>query len=232
MHDRIAQLGKARQRLRLSIEAARRLWYVRTHPEALKPLLEFLRGTGMTEPNVAAVRSALMALREAEHDRQYLFRIDRYLATGMGAVDLVFASIVLVLGAVGRPLFLATTFLVVSLVFVAMALFVNFVKRDLGITGYGKVHGTVIFVGQASGVAAVTATFWHSSAFAGVFFLVLAVVAYLACGIYWFGARWAVGYSRLQAALDTPTGADASPSTDESGQPQHSEVPAEANGRG
>jgi hypothetical protein len=214
MQDLKEESVKARITLKFLWEYLRFVRRYPKHPEALEPYLNSLRTRGAPEANVATLRPLLILGRETVNDRAAQFRMDRYLAAGMGAVDLVLLPVVLPIGVPDHPLFLATVFLAVSLVFVAVSFFVSFIKRDVGLTGYGKVHGTVIFLAQASGVAALTGTFWHSSPFVGILFLALVVPAYLLCVSYAVLAKMAVGLIRLQSAVNEPA-ADASTTTRE-----------------
>jgi hypothetical protein len=191
----------------------------RSHPEALEPFLDTLRARGATEVNLTAVRAMLIAWRETYHDRAAYFPIDRYLAAGMGAVDLVMLPVVVPMGVPDRPLFLAHVSLAISLVLVAVSLFVMFVKHELGITKYGRVHGTMVELALASGAAALTATFWHSSSFVGTLFLILTVLAYVACVLYFVAAKLFVDYAKLLAVLNEPA-AEASASS-EPDEPHH-----------
>jgi hypothetical protein len=230
MQHRKEHLLKARRDLTLFIETMRFLWRFRAHPEALEPFLDSLRARGAPEVNVVALRSVFIAWRETYHGRESMYRIDRYLAAGMGAIDVVLLPVLLVLGVPDRPLFIALLSLAISLVLTGVALFITFVKRDVGIASYGKVHGTVISLGLLSGTAALTATFWHLSSLVGTLFLVLAVGAYLACAVYLVAVKMAVGYINLQAAFNEPA-ADASTSN-ESGEPHRSQAPVEERGEG
>jgi hypothetical protein len=93
------------------------------------------------EPNINNVRNAMILWRETYLDTASAYRIDSYLLTGMGAVDLILLTILVPLGVSDDRLFWAFIALIVSLVLAGAALFINFVKRDLGITAYGKIHG-------------------------------------------------------------------------------------------
>jgi hypothetical protein len=133
---------------------------------------------------VVWVRTVLVAWRESPHERETAFRIDRYMAAGMGAIDLVLLPVVVPMGVPDRPLFLAEVFLVTSRVLMAISLFFSFVKQQFGLTSYGSIHSTVISLALTSGVGALTATFWRRSRSVGIYFLVLSVVAILVCTVY------------------------------------------------
>lgn len=159
----------------------------RSHPEALDPFLaEFkIKHPDVPETNVSNVRGLMTAMRQTSLDYAASYRVDIYLTAGMGAVDLVLLPIVLPMGVHDWPLFIAAMSLAISLVLVATALFVSFVKRDLRIDSYGKVHGNIIFFSLVFGTTALTATFWHAASIIGIVFLVLILLAYFGCLMYW-----------------------------------------------
>jgi hypothetical protein len=229
MQNRTQQPPKVRRDSSQFFQTMGFLWRFRSHPETLEPFLDSLRAGRMSETNVATVRALFIAWRQAYRDTETVSRIDRYLAAGMGAVDLVLLPVVLPMGVSDRPLFLAVLSLAISLVLVAVSLFVNFVKQQVGITGYGKVHGTMASLALYSGGAALTATLWHLSRFIGILFLVLAVTAYLACSLYFVAAKMAVGYFTLQSAFNAPA-ADANTSS-KSGEPHRPHTTDEEHAR-
>ena len=77
------------------------------------------------------------------------------------------------------------------------SLLVSFIKDGLGISSYGKVHGTLIFLSLITGVIAMIAAFWHVSPAVGIVFLCLVVPLYLACASYFALARIAVGFFKI-----------------------------------
>jgi hypothetical protein len=221
------------------IETWRRLWRAYNHPETMGALEDYLRANGKTEADVVAVRSVPIAWREAENDRAAMYRIDRSWLLAILGLDALLLPVVLVLGVPDPPLFLATIFLVIALVFMACAWSVIFIKEGFHIATYDKVHSTIVAIAEASGLAALTAVFWHTSTGVGILVLVLSVLAFLLFLSYSVLAKVAVGFFRLQAAVNapavaganTPTGANASAPT-ESGAPQRPEPPAQEDGRG
>jgi hypothetical protein len=172
--------------------------------EALEPFLASLRARGVPETNLANVRMLLISLRETKNDRTAIYRVDFYTLAGIGALDLVLLTVVLPMGASGLALFLATLFLAISLVFVAMSLCISFAKQEMGLTSYGKVHSNILAVAEASGLAALTAAFWHSSTPVGILVLVLSVVAFLLFTFYYLLLKITAGFFRLQAAVTAP----------------------------
>lgn len=177
-----------------------------SHPEDLDSFIaSVMARTGASESDLSVVRAALLGWREAAHDTAAMYPVDRYLAAGMAAVDLVLFAIIVPLGVRDSPLFVALLTLAISLVLTATGLVVGHIKRNLGITGYGKIHGNVIFCSLAFGVAAFTATLWHESSFIALVFLGLTILAYVGCVFYIALAKVALETQRqLQAAPSAP----------------------------
>jgi hypothetical protein len=207
-----------RQDLKRTIQILRFFWRYRSHPEALEPFLASLKALGVPETNVSDARKIAIAWRKAYLDQEATYRVNRYLTAGIGVADLVLLPVILPMGVPDRPLFIAVLSLAISLVLVSSSLFVSFVKREVGITSYGKMHSTLIFLSLLSGVSALTATFWHISSLVGALFLVLAVLAYIMCVGYVALVRegWGV-LQMLQAASNTST-----PNTGAPSEPQES----------
>jgi len=191
--------------LPLILKSLRFLLHYRSHPEALEPFIASLKETGAPEKNLSNVKVMLVAWRKIYLDRnKATYRIDRYLVGGIGATDLVLLSVVLPMGTPDPLLFIALLSLAVSLSLVSCSLLVSFVKDDLGITSYGKVHGNLIFLSLITGVAAMAAVFWHVSPPVGIVFLCLVVPLYLACASYFALARIVMGFLEMLKAASNP----------------------------
>lgn len=185
----------------------------RKRPEALEPFLDELKTQGVPEMNLANVRKVLLGWRGAYLESTAAgYRADRYLTAGMGAVDLVLLAVILQIGAPDHSLFIATVMLSISLVFVGVSLFISFARQEARLSTESSWHSNLMAVAHASGVAALTAAFWHIAASIGVLFLVLAVIAYVGCLVYLAWVTMIPGARRaLQAA-----GEISSPSTNAS----------------
>ena len=164
--------------------------------------------TGASESDLSAVRAVLLAWRDAARDSSALYPVDRYLAAGMAAVDLVLLTVVVPMGVRDGRLFVALLALAISLVLTATGLVVGHIKQNLGITGYGRVHGTVIFWSLAFGVVAFTTTLWYVSGPIALIFLVLTVVAYAGCVFYIALAKVALGARQQLEAASSTLGSD------------------------
>jgi hypothetical protein len=181
------------------------LWrYLRKEPEVLEPFLASLAEEGVPESNLSNARAMCIALRKVYHDEETAYRLDRYLVTGIAAVDLLLIPVIIPMGVPDQALFIALLSLAISLVLVSCSLFVVFVKADLKINSYGKVHSWLIFLSLLSGVTALTATIWHSSSLIGAVFLILAVLGYLACLSYVTLVRTAVAFLQLLEVIQAP----------------------------
>ena len=202
-----------RQDLKRTAQILRFFWRYRAHPEALEPFLASLRALGVPETNVANGRKIATDWREAYLDQEATYRVNCYLTAGIGAADLLLLPVILPMGVPDRPLFIAVLSLAISLVLVSSALFIGYVKRDVGITSYGRAHSTLTFLSLLTGVTALTATFWHISSPVGALFLVLAVLAYIMCVGYVALVREGWGVLRmLQAVSNTSTPNTGAPS--------------------
>jgi len=142
-------------------------------------------------------------------DHSAIYRADRYLVAGIGAVDLVLLPTILPLGIMDGSLFIALLSLAVSLVLVGWSLFMSYIKDDLGIVTYGWIHSTVTFLAQLLGITAVAATLSHFSIVIAWIFLGLAILATFTSFVYWWFARTAIEFVRKQELRDA--GADARP---------------------
>ncbi len=151
-----------------------RFWmHYRLHPETLDPFIESFKGQGIPEKNLSNVKMMLISLRETHLDNKAMYRVDRYLVSGMGAVDLVLLSVVIPMGTPDPLLFITLLSLTISLLLVATSLFVSFVKSDLDITSYGTVHNTLIFLSLVTGFAAMATLLLHTSHPIGIVFICL-----------------------------------------------------------
>jgi len=196
------------------IEIMRFLWRYRKHPEALEPFLDSFRARGVPYPNIHNVRNAMTLWRETYLDTASAYRIDNYLLTGMGAVDLILLTILVPLGVSDGRLFWAFIALVVSLVLAGAALFINFVKRDLSITTYGKIHGGVISIALISGALAMAGMLWYIDIRIATLFLSLVLIVWIIwiiCIGYYVAMRLLLAMTRIleaanaQSELDEPT---------------------------
>jgi hypothetical protein len=182
--------------------------YLRNDPEALEPFLASVAVEGVPESNISNARQLCIALRKVYHDDETAFRLDRYLVTGIAAIDLLLIPVIFPMGVPDQALFIALLSLAISLVLVSCSFFVIFVKADLKINSYGKVHSGLIFFSLLSGVTALTATIWHSSTLIGAIFLVLAILGYLACLSYVILVRTTVAFIQLLEAIQAPPAND------------------------
>jgi hypothetical protein len=190
------------------VRILRFLWRFRSHPEALEPFLASIKDEGVPEANLSNTRNIAIAWLAAYHDRAARYRLDRYLLAGMGAVDLVLIPVIFPMGVPDRPLFFALLSLVISLALVSWSLFLSFAKQGFGITVYGTIHSGLVSLSLFSGVAALTLMIWHISSFIGVVFLILAVLAYVACTGYVTFMLIGISFLSLVQAASTPPNPD------------------------
>lgn len=201
------QPSKFRLTSRSIFGAARFARRLQSHPDELEAFLAAVQDVhGASDADMETIGHTLRILLKLSKESGTTYALDIYLTAGMGAVDLVLLAILVPLGASDQPLFVATLALAISLVFVSWSLVTSFVKRHLGVAAYEIGHSNLISLALASGIAALTATFWHVSAVIGATILLLAIVALTGCAIY---------IIRLQGALISIKELDAKqPATD------------------
>ncbi len=178
------------------------LWHYRKHPEALEPFLDTFRARGVPEPNIHNVRNAMILWRETYLDTASTYRIDSYLLTGIGAIDLILLTILVPLGVSDERLFWAFVALIVSLVLAGAALFINFAKRDLGISTYGKIHGAVISMVLISGALAMAGMLWYIDVRIAALFLSLVLIVWIICIGYYVTMRLLLAMTRILEATN------------------------------
>lgn len=177
-------------------------WSYRQHPqEAIDTLTDSLKGTGIPEENIENVKLMLTALHATYMDRTFAYRIDRYLISGMGAVDLVLLTVVLPMGTSDLLLFLTLLFLAISLPLAGASLLVNFIKSEFAINTYGKVHSNLIFFSLLAGFASMATAFMHVSIWIGIIFICLATPLFFACAFYIALLKTFLSFFALQKSL-------------------------------
>jgi hypothetical protein len=187
------------------------------HPETLEPYLATLKDKGLSDEQIAALGGIVVARLRASQDTETSYRLDSYLLTGMGAIDIVLLPVLLPMGIPDTSLFAALLALSISLVLVASSLVVGFVKKDLGVKGYGRTHGTLIFLALGSGIVALAATLWHISQVIAAVFTVLAIVAYVLCALYAAFARLGLAFWQVVKAANTEVSGQTSQPVDTTG---------------
>jgi len=152
-----------------------------------------------SEEDAATLKNMFIAMREtAKSDESSL--IDRYLAGGVGALDLILLSFLLPITTWDRPLSLALFFLVISLPMTAFTLFLTFMKQKYQITTYGRIHSMASALATLMGAASLSASLWHVSPFYGIIFSCLAFVLFFLAAGYSFVVRSAQRFLDLQQA--------------------------------
>src|SRR5262245_18183938 len=85
--------------LKRAVRIFRFLWrYLRKDPEALEPFLASLAQEGVPDSNVASARAMCTAVRKVYHDDETAYRVDRYLVTGIAAIDLLLIPVIFPVG--------------------------------------------------------------------------------------------------------------------------------------
>lgn len=174
----------------------------RRHPqEAIDALTDSFEKIGIPEKNTRNVKLLLTSLHATYMDRAFIYSIDRYLISGMGAVDLVLLTVVLPMGASDLFLFLTLLFLAISLPLVGASLLVSFIKSELEVSSYGKVHSNLIFFSLLTGFASMSTAFLHVSIWIGIIFICLATPLFFACAFYIALLRTFQGFFTLLKGL-------------------------------
>ncbi|SRR6266487_87916 len=152
-----------------------------------------------SEEDAATLKNAFIAMRDTAKGNEASL-IDRYLAGGVGALDLILLSFLLPITTWDRPLSLALFFLVISLPMTAFTLFLTFMKQKYQITTYGRIHSMASALATLMGAASLAASLWHASPLYGIVFSCLAFVLFFMAAGYFFMIRSALRFFELQQA--------------------------------
>lgn len=106
----------------------------RKRPEPLEPYLASLNDQGLSDKQIAALGSVIVARWRVTRDTATSYRLDTYGLTGTGAIGIILLPLLLPLGIPDMSLFVALFALSVSLVLVGASPVIGFVKKELGVT--------------------------------------------------------------------------------------------------
>jgi cation transport ATPase len=162
----------------------------RSNPEALDRFLKVVQVDQDTSPeDIAVIRSALVMLRRIDQTNNATYAMDRYLVGGMGAIDVVLLAVAVPFGMRDEATTIALFALAISLVLVGASLFIAFIKQELKLTDYGRIHSLLMAGAPVSGFIALTATFWHISSLLGIFFGACTIIVFAVCTAYAYYLR-------------------------------------------
>lgn len=212
------QSRKKNSRVRAIRQAVKFGTRFKRHPEELDALIDSIKNEqDVSESSIGVIRDSLIAMREEWIDIEsgHMYAYDRYMLSGIGALDLILLPVIVPMGVSDTPLFLALLFLVISIVFVVTSLFFGFVKSQAGITRYGVIHGTIVFLALLTGAGAMAGMLLHVSVPIAIVFMAVAFIAFIVCTIYVLLVRVGMRYIKMQEgkspedpATDTSAGSE------------------------